>query len=316
MSVVILDAGPNGVVQFDGSAAAAGYILRSLTGWLGSTSAKVDLVERSAGDGAHDVVDAQILYSARTVSVEYRLLPYGADDRSTLLAMQTRIRSLLHRQIRVRVVDADHDLTATGYVDSIDVEQGAQNVNRQFLTGQINIVCPRPELCSTDMQLVQLLPLDGANEGEGLRYGDKLETWWVGEPNNSVSVLSITPGDQGLSYPIDYGDAALDSRNRGTLTNHGSSPAYPVVTVEGSWPHGIDVQINGQYSLHYELPVSAAAPLVLDFRSRTASINGTDVTRHLTQRGFALVAPGSSVDVVLRSTGDGFVSVSMADTWM
>ena len=71
MSVVILDAGPMGVVQFDGSAAAAGYILRSLTGWLGSTSAKVDLVERSAGDGAHDVMDAQILYSARTVSVEY-----------------------------------------------------------------------------------------------------------------------------------------------------------------------------------------------------------------------------------------------------
>ena len=65
MSVVILDAGPMGSVQFDGSAQAAGYILRSLTGWLGSTSAKVDLVERSAGDGAHDVMDAQILYSAR-----------------------------------------------------------------------------------------------------------------------------------------------------------------------------------------------------------------------------------------------------------
>ena len=316
MSVVILDAGPNGVVQFDGSAAAAGYILRSLTGWLGSTSAKVDLVERSAGDGAHDVVDAQILYSARTVSVEYRLLPYGADDRSTLLAMQTRIRSLLHRQIRVRVVDADHDLTATGYVDSIDVEHGTQNVNRQFLTGQINIVCPRPELCSTDMQLVQLLPLDGANEGEGLRYGDKLETWGEGEPNNSVSVLSITPGDRGLSYPIDYGDAALDGRNRGTLTNHGSSPAYPLITAEGNWPQGIDLQIDGRYTLLYELPVSAGASVALDFRSRTASVNGTDVTRHLTQRGFAPVEPGSSVDVVLRSTGDGFVSVSMADTWM
>lgn len=232
MSVVILDAGPMGVVQFDGSAQAAGYILRSLTGWLGSTSAKVDLVERSAGDGAHDVMDAQILYSARTVSVEYRLLPYGADDRSTLLAMQTRIRSLLHRQIRVRVIDADHDLTAVGYVDSIDVEQSTQNMNRQFLTGQINIVCPRPELCSTDMQLVQLLPLDTANEGEGLRYGDKLETYWEGTPNNSVSVLSITPGDKGLSYPIDYGDATLDGRNRGTLTNHGSSPAYPLITVE------------------------------------------------------------------------------------
>ncbi len=166
------------------------------------------------------------------------------------------------------------------------------------------------------MQLVQLLPLDGANEGEGLRYGDKLETYWTGTPNNSVSVLSITPGDRGLSYPIDYGAAALDGRNRGTLTNHGSSPAYPVVTVEGSWPHGIDVQINGQYSLHYELPISAAAPVVLDFRSCTASINGVDVTRHLTQRGFAPVAPGSSVDVVLRSSGDGFVTVSMADTWM
>lgn len=316
MSVVILDAGLMGVVQFDGSAAAAGYILRSLTGWLGSTSAKVDLVERSAGDGAHDVMDAQILYSARTVSIEYLLLPDGAEDRSTLLAMQTRIRSLLHRQIQVTVVDADHELAATGYVDSIDVEQSTQNMNRQFLNGQINIVCPRPELCSTDMQLVQLLPLDGANEGEGMRYGDKLETHWLGEPNDSVSVLSITPGDQGLSYPIDYGDAALDGRNRGTLTNHGSSPAYPVVTVQSDSPHGVDLQINGQHTLRYELPISAAAPLVLDFRSGTASIDGTDMTQHLTQRGFEPVAPGSSVDVVLRSSGDGFVTVSMADTWM
>lgn len=316
MSMVILSAEGVEPIRFDGSQSATGFILRSLSGWLGSTSAKVDLVERAAGDGAHDVQDAQLNYSARTMSVEYRLMPDAPTDRSGLLAMQTRIRCLLHRRVTVQVIDADRDLHATGYVDSIDVQQATQNVNRQFLEGQINIVCPRPELCSTDMQLVQLLPLDSSGAGEGLSYGDQLETHWEGEPNNSVSVLSITPGSQGLEYPINYGRPGGDTRNCGTLTNRGSAQAWPVVSVEGDFPHGVSLQLDGAHTITYALPVAAVAPLTLDWRSRTASVNGADMTKWLTRREFTPVEPGSSVSIVLRSGGTGYVTVRLADTYM
>ena len=72
MSIVTLSATgvPDAVI--DGSADARGMILRGLSGWLGTPAAKVDLTERLVGDGAHDVQDAQVLYSARTVTIEYR----------------------------------------------------------------------------------------------------------------------------------------------------------------------------------------------------------------------------------------------------
>lgn len=314
MSVVTLSAAGVEPVAFDGSQDATGFILRGLSGWLGTSSAKVDLVERAAGDGAHDVMDAQILYAARTVSVDYRLLPAGSADRDGLLAMQAMIRRMLHRTIAVRVQDAGSDLTATGYVDSIDVTQSAQNINRQYVDGQINIVCPRPELLSFSPQRLQLLPL--SSDGEGLSYGDKLETWWTGEPNNSPSVLSVSPGSAGLVYPLDYGRDAGDGRNRGVVTNHGTSAAYPIVTIEGDFPDGVSLQLGGADTVTYEQPVWAAAPLVLDFRSRTASVQGADMTRWVTQRGFVPVPPSGSMSVVLRSQGSGYVTVQLPDTYV
>ena len=57
-------------------------------------------------------------------------------------------------------------------------------------------------------------------------------------------------------------------------------------------------------------------PLVLDSRSRTASIGGLDVSRNLRQRGFPTVQPGGSLAVNLQSIGNGYVSVECHDTYM
>lgn len=321
MSVVTLSADGVEPVVFDGSQEASGFILRGLSGWLGTSSAKVDLVERAAGDGAHDVMDAQILYAARTVSVDYRLLPAGSADRDGLLAMQAMIRRMLHRTMVVRVQDAGSDLTATGYVDSIDVPQTAQNVNRQYMEGQINIVCPRPELLSTQEQAVQLI-CDRLDLGRGgLSYNPAgMLTRWEGEPNNSVSVLTVDTleGTRGLRYPLTYRiyDDETDS-STGMIRNAGTSRAYPVFEVCGDLPDGIDLVFPGTgLQLACAHAIHPGTPLILDSRTRTASIHGRDVSDTLINRGFPTIQPASSLAMRVHTLGDGWVNVTSHDTYM
>ena len=321
MSVVTLSAPGIPDAVLDGSAAARGMILRGLSGWLGTPAAKADLTERLAGDGAHDVQDAQVLYSARTVTIEYRLLADMAHDREQVLDLQARLRMFVHRMVTVRVRDGEHDLSCTGYVDSIDTEQTAQNVNWQFVTGQVVIVCPRPELLSSVVHGCQVQCADLEYGSGGLSYYPQpgcLATRWTGEPNNSPSVLFETlEGDEGLHYPLTYmlDDDTSAPSNTGVLTNGGSSRAYPVFRVYGPMPDGVDLEFPGTgLRLRCALPVYVGSPLILDSRTRTASINGVDVSETLAERGFPTVPPRGSIGVLLRTVGDGWVDAEVHDT--
>ncbi|RSX48941.1 hypothetical protein [Bifidobacterium castoris] len=323
MSVVTLSAPGIPDAVLDGSAAARGMVLRGLSGWLGTPTAKVDLTERLAGDGAHDVQDAQILYSARTVTIEYRLLADTAHDREQVLDLQARLRMFVHRMVTVRVQDGEHDLSCTGYVDSIDTEQTAQNINWQYLTGQVVIVCPRPELLSSVVHGCQVQCANMEYGSGGLSYypqPDFLATRWTGDPNNSPSVLFETlEGDEGLHYPLAYmlDDTDAAPSNTGVLTNDGSSRAYPVFRVYGPMPDGVDLEFPGTgLRLRCALPVYAGSPLILDSRTRTASVNGVDVSETLTARGFPTVPPQGSVGVLLRTIGDGWVDCEVCDTYI
>ena len=316
--VVLVD--NEGQTPFDGSQTATRYILRALSGWLGSPDAKVNLVERANGDGAHDVPASTISYAARTVSVEYRLLPRDAHGRDELLAMQDSVRAFLHKHVRVRVRDETMDTYCDGYVAQLTMGENVQNVNRQTQTGTIDIVCNRPEILATTPQTGQLLPYLDSRDGNGLSYNQRgLETYWMGEPNNSVSVLrvDVLSGTSGLAYPLKYLTRRKIMRpNQVTFVNHGSSRAYPVFTCNGPMPDGVDLVVEGTGQwLRCAQPVFGE-PLVLDSRSRTATVGGLDVSRTLVSRGFPVVPPHGSITVTLRTSGDGWVDASMRDTWM
>ena len=320
MSIVTLNAADAEPVSFDGSQTATRYILRALSGWLGSPDAKVNLVERANGDGAHDVPASTISYAARTVSVEYRLLPRDAHGRDELLAMQDSVRAFLHKHVRVRVRDETMDTYCDGYVAQLTMGENVQNVNRQTQTGTIDIVCARPEILSTRVQSGQMLPSQVNVGGGGLSYTPSgLLTYWTGEPNNSPSVLvsNTLAGTSGLRYPLTYMTVErIEQPNQVTLTNRGTSDAYPVFVCNGPMPDGVDLVVEGTgLWLRCSQPVYGA-PLVLDSRSRTATVGGLDVSRTLVSRGFPVVPAGGSITVTLRTTGTGWVDASMHDTWM
>ena len=260
-----------------------------IEGWWSTPAAKVNVTARGQGDGGHDVSEDDISYASRTVTLHWNA---NASSRDALLALTDSVRRLVHRQVRMRVVDGTEDTCCSG--GYMVLTQQSDYRSGSIADSTITIVFERPERLSSTPQRYQLLP-SIESDHVGLSYGDS---------------------GKGLAYPLSYGQAAVDARNVCTLTNNGSSRAYPVFTVQGPWPNGVQLTFPGlNMSLDYAQAVGNV-PLVLDSRSRTASIGGLDVSRNLRQRGFPIVQPGGSLAVNLQSIGNGYVSVECHDTYM
>lgn len=260
-----------------------------IEGWWSTPTAKVSVIARGQGDGGHDVSEDDISYASRTVTLHWNA---NASGRGALTVLTDRVRRLAHRLVTMRVVDGMEDTyCADGY---LTLAQQPDYRAGSIADSTITIVFERPERLSTTAQRCQLLP-SIESDRVGLSYGSAA---------------------RGLAYPLSYGMAAVDARNVYTLVNNGSSRAYPVFTVQGPWPDGVQLTFPGlDMSLDYSQAVGGV-PLVLDSRSRTASIGGLDVSRNLRQRGFPTVPPGGSVAVNLQSVGDGHVTVECRDTYM
>lgn len=260
-----------------------------IEGWYSTPTAKVNVVSRGQGDGGHDIAENDIYYASRTVTLNWNA---NTSNRQSLIELTNKVRVFAHRLVRMRVVDEYSDTYCDG--GYFAVTQKPEYRFGSIADSTIMLVFERPERLSSSPHRFQLLPsVDSAHLG--LRYGD---------------------GGKGLQYPLSYGKAATDSRNVGTLVNGGSSRAYPVFTVTGPWPDGVRLTFPGlETVLDYAQPVGAV-PLVLDSRSRTASIGGLDVSRNLRSRGFPTVPAGGSVSVSLASTGSGWVDVEVHDTYM
>ncbi len=260
-----------------------------IEGWWSTPTAKVSVIARGQGDGGHDVSEDDISYASRTVTLHWNA---NASGRGALTVLTDRVRRLAHRLVTMRVVDGMEDTyCADGY---LTLAQQPDYRAGSIADSTITIVFERPERLSTTAQRCQLLP-SIESDRVGLSYGSAA---------------------RGLAYPLSYGMAAVDARNVCTLVNNGSSRAYPVFTVQGPWPDGVQLTFPGlDMSLDYSQAVGGV-PLVLDSRSRTASIGGLDVSRNLRQRGFPTVPPGGSVAVNLQSVGDGHVTVECRDTYM
>lgn len=263
------------------------YVTASgVEGWYGTPDLKVSFTERGQGDGAHDVPESDAIYSARTVTIHYGC---AGVDRRDALDMLMSVQWFAHRQVRVRVVDGGYDTYCDGYVSSVVQPEWESDCSWD---DTLTVVCARPERLSWAAHRFQLLPTSDGNGG--LSYGESRT---------------------GLAYPLTYGKAAADARNTGLLVNTGSSRAYPVFTVNGPFPNGVELQFSSGSAIRLDRPVGAV-PVVLDSRLGTATLGGQDVSRSLAKRGFPTVAPMSSVTVSLQSAGTGYVDCLVHDTYM
>lgn len=255
-----------------------------IDGWDSSPDAKVSMTEMQTGNGAFPVSEQDVLYGARTVTINFHA--HGS-DRSETVSLMRSISEACGHIVSVRVVDADDDTFCRGYVQPGFEAEWYQD----WATGVLTVVCPDPRRYSTDRHVMQLFPTGSASGG--LLYGD---------------------GGDGLVYPLNYGSSAEAMQNVGTLVNEGTSPSYPVITVTG--PMDARLRIDcGDRSIVYTQPVRGV-PLVIDFLSRTASVGGLDTSRNLESRGFSPVPAGGSLSLSLQSTGSGWATVEWRDTYI
>lgn len=290
------------------------FLEDGIPGWYSTPDLKVSTVERGNGDGAHDVPESIVNYATRTVQAHVAAM---GGDRAETLRMWDKVRQFAHRLVRLRLVDDSRDC----YVEGMFQLEGPAQWEEDWMEGVFTVVCNRPEILATSPCTGQMLPVDAGGRGQGgLTYNQKLlSTHWEGEPNNSVSVLKHPDlsGTKGLRYPLTYAvsDGVLRS-NQLVLENHGSSHAYPVFTCNGPMPDGVDLVVEGtELWLKCAQPVYGE-PLVLDCRTRTASVGGSDMSSMLEQRGFPVIEPGGSITVTLRTAGTGFVNALVRDTYM
>lgn len=294
MSDVTLTANGSSVtLHGDGDWQGSGIALTGLTGWYATPDPKITVTARGQGDGGHDLAESDILYSARVVTIGYRVI---AGTRQEALDLLAQLDRAVHGLVTCRVTDQGQDTQCVGGYYSRSLEQKIQNPLWQNLSGDITLVFERPERVTAEARRIQLTAQHVSMAGGGLDYGTNRH---------------------GLRYPLSYGLKAEGSgTNVGVLTNQGSSRAYPVFTVNGPMPDGVRLDFPGlQQSIHCTQPVSDV-PLVLDTRTRTASIGGQDVSRTLDERGFPTVPADGSINVVLSSLGGGFVDCAIHDTYM
>ncbi len=294
MSDVTLTANGSAVaIRGDGDWQGPGIALTGITGWYATPDPKITVTARGQGDGGHDIAKSDILYAARVVTIGYRVL---AGDRQEALELLRQLDRAVHGLVTCRVTDQGQDTQCVGGYYSRSLEQKIQNPLWQNLSGDITLVFERPERISAEARRIQLTAQHVSMAGGGLDYGT---------------------GHTGLRYPLSYGLKAEGSgTNVGVLANQGSSRAYPVFTVNGPMPDGVRLDFPGlQQSIHCTQPVNDV-PLVLDTRTRTASIGGQDVSRTLDERGFPTVPADGSINVVLSSLGSGFVDCAIHDTYM
>lgn len=260
-----------------------------IEGWYSTPTPKVSMTERGQGDGAHDLSRADIMYSARTVIAHFVVNAWA--DRNTIVSALHDLSRMAGRIVRMTFDDGGVSSYVEGYL-SVEAADAAWSEDWSG-PDTFTLVCPRPERLATMVQRYQLWPV--ADSGGGL--------WFEG-------------GSKGLSFPLRFGDHETSAMNTCTVTNNGSYRAHPVFTANGRFPDGVILSFGGDRILQYSAPVWPGTPLTLDSRSRTASMNGVDVSRNLTARAFPTVAPRNSLACTLLSLGDGWVTVESQDTWM
>ena len=278
-----------GSVDLYGPDAWSGLVVSSdgITGWDSAPDAKVSVTERQSGNGAHDVRANDIHYQSRVVTIGVGA--FGRTRDETLAAMRS-LSAADGRLVTMRVVDASSDTHCVGGYTHVAWDAAWYE---GVATGTLTATFVRPERLSTTPSIGTLVPSTGS--GGGLVFAG----------TNHV-----------LQWPLSFGAGAIRTGNVCTISNRGTIPADVLITASGDMPQGLAItDVSTGKQLAYGWGVTWQ-PVVLDSRTRTASVAGVDVSRGLTSRDFPTVPAGGSITLSLMASGTGTVTATCHDTYI
>lgn len=242
-----------GGIFMDGGAGNNGFYLRGpLTGWDALPDARGSIDSIPGADGSFE--ETELLRESRAISIPGVV---SAGTRAEAEAMWAHAKAMLNRKATLRVTDELGTLSSVVRVDAMTPsDHGAWATWIDFT---IDLVAYDP-----------------------VRYRDPLTLGPIGLPVRSGGLTFPA------AFPWHFGDSV---RPVGTLTNDGSVPVLPRMTMAGS-ADSVIVH-GGPRRLEFG---AFNGLLVLDSLERRAWLNGVDVTRSLVRRDWPVVPPGVSQD--------------------
>lgn len=282
-AVVTLTRGASKIFEAHGSGAGPGNWVTDLRGWDGSPGVRTDgnFPRSTIGTTARPTI-----YDGRAISI------FGETDCIDVAATmqaETEIGGLFRSDfednapVTLRIVHHDQDLSAV--VDLDGIISAKADCTRLSVIWTIPLLAPDPR-----------------------RYG----------PVREGSLLPIGTG-RGLRWPLfesgylDWGEAVNTTV---TITNAGTSDAYPVFRVMGNMASGFAL-VSGDRALIFGQPVYPQSPVTVDMAGHVW-VGGMERSVWLTRREWFSVPAKGAIQVQLvplQQGGTGQATFTVRDTW-
>ena len=255
----------------------SGLVLTKLDGFYSTPDLKTSTTERQTADGGTGVEEQDILYSSRTVTIDFAISGSARQEVQSILGI---VSSMAHHYVRFRVFDGENDTFVTGYA-SIKYTEG---FNEYEIEGTITLIC----------------------DTDPYRYSTMLQEVSI-NPTASVGGLTYSTG---LEYPLNYGVMPVDSRNY--LYNAGSVRAYPTIVLHGSF-NVCQIIWNGR-TFAFQGGLSTL-PAVIDCRQGVATLGGSDISSRIIGQVMPYVDDSATFSM-FTDTGKGFAELQMRETYI
>ena len=269
---------------------------RQMKGFYSTPAIKTSLTEAQTRNGAH-AISHGVLFAARVVSIPFIIT---ASNRTELDDLKTALQLFVGKSDVVYQVNDGSDSTFVTGMLSIEYSVDIDECNTK---GEMTLTCKDAERLSAS-EYTTNIGFGLASTGGGMSFGKDR---------------------QGLVFPMNFGKShPTGVQNYTVAQNMGSYTADMHITLHGEMPGALFEwqDSEGRYGLlEYDGFITQYQTVLLDSKTESATISGSDFSGNLAYRNFPRVPAGGSVRIIMLSTMadneyNGYATVSFRDTWM
>lgn len=269
---------------------------QSIKGFWSTPSIKTELTESQISNGSHGI-SHKVLYASRVVSIPFFI---NTTDRS----MVDDYRTILHdfagsSDVRFEVQDAVN----TTYVQGMMAIEYDRDMGERNVSGTITLTCVDAERKSV-YEHSSYISIYASSNGNGLSFGES---------------------GKGLVFPMNFGKRTIQGvQNTAVLKNSGSYTADVRLTVHGELAGCVFYwsDSEGQSgTLEYTGYINPYQSVLLDSKTDSATIAGSDFSGQLSYRQFPRIPGNGDLRIMMASGANsgispGYTEIKYNDTWM
>lgn len=267
----------------------------SIKGFWSTPTIKTNLTESQIRNGSHGLSHS-VRYSSRVVTIPFII---KAKNRAQLDDYKTVLQRFVGTpNTRFEVFDGSNST----YVEGMLAVEYARDIDERVCSGEMTLTCVDAERKSVD-EYSTTIGIGISSIGGGLSFGSERK---------------------GLVFPMNFGKREITGvRNTVVISNGGSYQSDIRIDIHGELPGALfewyDSDGNRGY-LEFDGFISGYQTIVLDSKTETATLNGTDLSGQLRYRDFPHIPAGGNVRITMlavsASYNYGNAKIRYNYTWM